>query len=399
MSANVSLSALYSFPGWVVENIHIEADSVKVILRLDKRRVLFCPDCGRKLGTMRKIPQEVSDIPLAIMNRVRIVYPAVLAKCANCREAHTFRPPGISANAQATDRLKRYVCSLCRYMPVNAVSEFVPISTPTARRWDKEVLLDELPEPDLNNLEAILVDEKHIGRHHGFITVVLDAATGAVLHLAKGKDMSAFASFIDKLDDRQKASILAVGMDRSGSYKAVVDEHLPNAEPVYDKFHLVKNYNEVLDKIRRDEWRKAESDKDKKFVKGQRYNLLRNRENLKPKQKESLTELLEVNENLNKAYLLKDQLKLLWMFTYAKSAGKYLDRWIALAKEAGIAALTKFADGLDRSREGILAYCKHRITSAKIESFNAKIARIVRRACGYRDLEYLYLKIRQEGIN
>ncbi len=66
--------------------------------------------------------------------------------------------------------------------------------------------------------------------------------------------------------------------------------------------------------------------------------------------------------------------------------------------ETGIDALQKFARGLDRARDGILTFCKHRITSAKIEAFNATIERIVCRACGYRDLGYLYLKIRQEAL-
>ena len=74
--------------------------------------------------------------------------------------------------------------------------------------------------------------------------------------------------------------------------------------------------------------------------------------------------------------------------------------WIAgylLAKETGIAELKKFAKGLDRAREGLLSYCRHRITSAKIEAFNGTIKRIVYKACGYNDLDYLYLKIRQEA--
>ena len=105
-----------------------------------------------------------------------------------------------------------------------------------------------------------------------------------------------------------------------------------------------------------------------------------------------------MNENLNKAYVLKDALKVLWTYKYAKSAGKYLRKWIAWAMQTGIEVLQKFACALERERDGILAFCKHRITSAKIEAFNATIGRIVRRACGYRDLEYLYLKIRQEAV-
>ena len=95
---------------------------------------------------------------------------------------------------------------------------------------------------------------------------------------------------------------------------------------------------------------------------------------------------------------MKDALKRTWTYLYPKWAAKYLDKWISLAKETGLKPLIKFAEGLDRDRNEILSFIKHRITSAKLEAFNATIARIVRRACGYRDLEYLYLKIRQEGI-
>jgi len=204
----------------------------------------------------------------------------------------------------------------------------------------------------------------------------------------------------------------------------VVEKEIPHARIVYDKFHLIANYTGVIDKIRRVQWRSA-SKQDKTFIKGQRYNLFRNPENPcpveyihptipwgEPEQELSLAKLLSVNENLNKAYVLsggcskfqggyytpKDALRVLWRYKYAKSASKYLDQWILWAMETGIEAIKKFARGLDKARDGILAFCKHRITSAKIEAFNATIARIVRRACGYRDLEYLYLKIRQEAL-
>ena len=165
-------------------------------------------------------------------------------------------------------------------------------------------------------------------------------------------------------------------IDRGGSYQASVKEHLPDADIVYDKFHIIANYNEVIDKIRRREWRQAEED-DKPFIKGQRFNLFRNPENITPQRESSLKELLAMNENLFQAYTLKDMLKQLWTYTYKACASKFLDRWIELAKATGIGELQRFAKGLDRAREGLLSYCHHRITSAKIEAFNGVIKRIV----------------------
>lgn len=251
----------------------------------------------------------------------------------------------------------------------------------------------------MDNIHAILVDETSIGKGHSYLTVVLNAETGEVLHLAEGKRKSSLEGFFDKLSDNQKANIQAVGIDRSGSYKSVVKEQIPEARIVYDKFHIVSNYNDVIDEIRREEWRQTEEKEDKNFIKGQRFNLFKNPWNLKFEQKKSLKELLDMNENLHSAYILKDALKNLWTYTSETWAGKYLDKWIAWANETGINELKQFAKGLNRDRDGLLSYCKHQITSAKIESFNATIKRIIRKACGYRDMDYLYLKIRQEALS
>ena len=168
---------------------------------------------------------------------------------------------------------------------------------------------------------------------------------------------------------------------------------------MYDKFHIVSNYNDVIDEIRREECRQSEEDKDKEFIKGQRFNLFKNPCDRKFEAKQSLEVLLTMNANLQSAYVLKDALKNLWTYTSVKWAGKYLDKWIGWAEETGLEELIRFSKGLNRARQGLLSYCKHRIISAKIESFNATIKRKIRKACGYRDLDYLYLEIRQEGIS
>lgn len=400
MSATVSLAPFYKFGGWVVSRIEVglNDDTVRVHLRPDGRRKGFrCPKCKRRMGKMRERQRQVLDLPLGKASVVHLVFTAYQGRCAHCGTIHTFNPPGLGAKAQGTDRLKRYVSHLAQFMPADKVPKFVPISADTARRWDKEVLIATLPAPNFNKIHAILVDEKSIGKRHRYLTVVLNADTGEVLHLAEGKRKSSLQGFFSKLTKKQKKSIKATGIDRAGAYKAVIEEQIPHADIVYDKFHIIANYNGVIDEVRRAEWRAA-TKQDKAFIKGQRYNLFRNPGNRMPEQEISLAKLLEMNENLNKAYLLKDALRVLWAYKYAKCAGKYLDKWIKWAMETDIEAIQKFARGLDKARDGILAFCKHRITSAKIEAFNATIGRLVCRACGYRDLEYLYLKIRQEAL-
>ncbi len=398
MSSNTSLRPLYTFFGWVIKEIKLNSELAMVRLRRHKNHKIVCPNCSRRAKENRTTWQGVKDLPLGSANLVEIIYETVQGYCPNCKIYFTVRPPGIDNNAKATKRLMHYVCRLCRFMPVDKIPFFLPISTSTARRWDKKILTEYLPEPDLDNLSVILVDEKSIGSHHHYVTVVINGDTGEVLHLAEGKKKSSLSAFFDKLNETQIHNIKAVGMDRGGAYKSVVKQYAPDAAIVFDKFHLVANYNQAIDKVRREQWNEADKE-DKTFIKGQRYNLFRNSENLKSDQKSSLRRLLKMNEPLHKAYILKDSLKKIWSYVYPKSAENYLDKWISLAKESELKPLITFAKGLDRDRKEILSFIRHRITSAKLEAFNATISRIVKRACGYRDLDYLYLKIKQESTD
>lgn len=396
MSRHPSLRPLYTFPGWVMHNIKLSSGMASIYLRRDLRCRLECPYCHLKAGENRRKEQTVLDIPLGIANLTFINYEAIQGYCATCKCSFTVIPPGIERNAKATRRLMHYVCRLCRFMTTDKVQEILPISTSTARRWDKKVLSQYLPETNFDNLRILLVDEKSIGPRHHYVTVVINGDNGEVLHLAEGKKKESFEEFFKKLTAEQIEHIQAIGMDRAGAYKAVALECAPNAAIVFDKFHLIANFNHAIDEVRRSEWRQAAKE-DKKFIKGQRYNLFRNPENLKPENKSSLQALFEFNEPLFQSYLLKDALKSLWTYVYPKSASKYLDKWISWAKESELKPLIKFAKGLDRDRKEILSFIRHRVTSAKIEAFNATISRIVKRACGYRDLDYLFLKIRQEA--
>jgi transposase len=279
---------------------------------------------------------------------------------------------------------------------MDQVAQFVPVSPVTIYRWDKAILEKTLPEPDLDNLKYILVDEKHMGRKV-FVTIVLNAETGELLSMTRGKSKESLQQFTDLLNDRQACSIKAVGLDRSGAYYRVVLEDLPKAEVVYDKFHIVQNMNAVIDEVRRTETNKADKE-GKAFIKGQRYNLFRRPENRTEEQAAELGQLLAANQPLFQTHLLAEQLTLFWDYTYAAWAERYLKDWCGWAKETMLQPLVRFAKGLWESRAGLLSYFRHPITSGKIESFNATVQRVKQRCCGIRNFDYLWLKLRQESL-
>jgi transposase len=290
----------------------------------------------------------------------------------------------------------RQVSLLCRWLPVQRVCELVPVMPMTAYRYDRYILQTELPAPHLDGLEALLIDEKHLGRA-GFITLGLNARSGELLWLAEGRGREALDGFFAKLSAAQKASIAVVGLDRSGAYRAAVEAHLPQADIVLDKFHLISNLGEVIDRVRRRT--QAQTDAEgRTLLKGQRYNLLRNPGNLSPDGRRQLKLLLAANHDLSVVYLLKDAFKAVWTYTYRKSADKCLTTWIAMALESGVGELARFARGLTEAKEQILNFCQHRITSARIEAFNTIVSRVIHKACGVANLDFLFLKLRQESL-
>src|SRR2546421_8592239 len=392
----IQLRSLYESEGYRVDSVNTDPERAQVTLLWDERRLPRCAECGQSMRINRKTRQGAMDLPLGPASLVLVVYEAVQGYCRHCCRYQTVRPLQIVEQHTATLRLMRHISLLCRWLPAQRVCQLVPVPAMTAYRYDRYILQTELPAPQLDGIEAVLIDEKHLGRA-GFVTLVLNARTGELLWLAEGRGRDALDGFFAKLTPQQKASIAAVGLDRSGAYRAAVEARLPEADIVLDKFHLISNLGEVIDKVRRRT--QAQTDAEgRALLKGQRYNLLRNPENLSTDGRRELKLLLAANRDLSMVYLLKDAFKAVWTYTYRRSADKCLSNWIAMALESGVGELARFARGLTEAKEQILNFCKHRITSARIEAFNTIVSRVIHKACGVANLDFLFLKLRQESL-
>jgi transposase len=367
----------------------------------DRRFRHHCPLCRTtRLRVHRTRRAFARDEPVGLTTRIEINYPALTAYCAHCEKHMTFRPDMIHPTAQATRRYMAFISAMCQDQPAQAVADKFGHSVTTVCDWDKRVLLNQLPPPDLNRIRVLLVDEKAVRRRHHYVTVAMNGDTRELIFMKEGKKKETLLEFINQLNTKQKARIQAVGMDRGGAYLAAVKEGLPQAAVVFDKFHLIQNLNRALDEIRRDEYQRALKSKSPTahLIKGQRFNLYRLPENRTEAQSLRLQELLDANQNLSMAHLLSEQLRLLWDYQHRGYAERYLRDWVAWVEESDLQPMIRFARGLWRDREHILSYIRYGITTGPLEAFNGTIERILRRSCGMRDLDYLFLKIRQETV-
>jgi len=391
---------MFSFTGWRVEQISFSPDIVQVHLARDRRRRLRCPVCGRKVvGTHEQI-RTARDMPFGPAFHVLITYPAVRARCG-CGWSSWLGPPEIDLRRRATCRLLRQAVGLARDLPLRKAAVLLGIGVTRLRRWDKAMLAEHLQRPDLDAVRFLLVDEKAVGRGHDYVTVVLNAETGELLHCHEGRKKASLKAFFETLSDEQKANVQAVCVDRSGAYVECIREELPDAAVCYDRFHLVKNFNDIVDKVRREEWNRARQNKDDRtarLIKGQRYNLLRRGEKNTDTQQSRLAELLAMNEPLSKAYLLLEDFREALGEKHIGHAVRALRLWIETALESGIGKVKHFARRMREASREILNAIRYQLNNGRLEGFNNLIARILHRGCGYHDADYLFLKLRQAAL-
>lgn len=226
------------------------------------------------------------------------------------------------------------------------------------------------------------------------MTVVLDLESGAIVYVGQGKGAAALDPFWKRLR-ASHARIEAVATDMSAAYIRAVTDHLPDAQLVFDRFHIMKLFNDKLSVLRRELYREAAAGHAKNVLKGTRWLLLRNQENLDDEKNEwdRLQEALELNHSLATAYYLKEELRLLWEQESAWSAVGFLDAWCARARASGIRMLCTFADTLENHRKGILAWYSFPISTGPLEGTNNKIKTLTKMAYGFRDEEYFRLKL------
>jgi transposase len=314
--------------------------------------------------------------------------------CPQCEKLRQIELGFADEYRPHSQAFERYVRDLCAIMTISDVARWLGISWATVKEIHKRYLDEKYGEPSLKRLTNLAIDEISIGKGHRFLTVVLNLATGAVIFVGEGKGAEALNPFWKKLGKR-KGRIKSVAIDMSAAFTKAIRENLPKATLVYDHFHVIKLYNEKLSELRRELYRKTEDAEEKESLKGSRWVLLKNAENLDKKKGEvgRLLRALSANEPLMKAYYLKEELRCLWLQPNLEEAEKALDLWLGMAEGSGVKMLEKFAQTLREHREGILNYHKSRISTGPLEGTNTKIRVLQRRAYGLRDTEYLKLRI------
>ena len=171
-----------------------------------------------------------------------------------------------------------------------------------------------------------------------------------------------------------------------GPYLTVIKRRAGQAIHVLDRFHIVSNLNKAVDEVRAGEARKMARDGYDPLLKHGRWCLLKRPENLTAKQNIKLAELLQYNLRSMRAYLLKEELQLMWGYVSPTWAGQFLDAWCTKVMRSKLEPMKRQARTLRRHRELILNWFRARgeLSSGPVEGMNNKLKVITRRAYGFK---------------
>ena len=355
-----------------------------------------CSGCALMVCSIHDVEERwVRDLPAfgadswLLVHRVRVACPLCGPKLEDLSWLESY--------SRITVRLAESVARMCRVLPIKHVADEYALDWKTVKAIDKAYLTRTLGPPDLDGVEQIVMDEFAIQKGHRYATVILEPNAKRVLWVCRGRGREDIRGFFELLGSERRAKLKAAAMDMNGAYAEELRAWCPDAKVVYDLFHVVVKYGrEVVDRVRVDEANRLRHDKrSRKLIKGARWLLLKNKNNLRKKEdRVRLRELLSANRQLTAVYVMKDDLKGLWGYRQVAAAKNFWRSWYARAVHSRIRPLITFAKKLKGYLSGILSHCRWPLHTSILEGINNKIKVIKRMAYGFRDDEYFFLKIR-----
>jgi transposase len=284
------------------------------------------------------------------------------------------------------------LATFARILAFEEVARLFSVHWNTVRTAVKSAVDYGLEHRDTTSVIAIGIDEISRRKGHKYMTMVYDLTRARFLWCGEGRDKDALAGFFSEWGEERRKAIRAVCLDMWQPDIDVIEEMLPQAVMVFDKFHIIRHLMDAVDRVRREEARELK-ETDPELLKKTRYIWLKNPENLTEGQRVRLSDLEKLNLKINRAYILKEAFRCFWDYTYRRNAEKYLDRWLWWATHSRLEPMRDFAWMIKRHKEEILNYFKVTITNASVEGMNRKAKVVSQRAYGYRTIATFQLAL------
>ncbi|MGB8698888.1 MAG: ISL3 family transposase [Thermosynechococcaceae cyanobacterium] len=334
-----------------------------------------CPHCGQmseNLTSKRTI--LVRDLPV-FGKAVYLEIPRRQYYCTFCQKYFTENLSFVDLGRSYTGRYESYIYKRVQVTSIEQVSREEELS------WDQvkgifDHQFSKEKTSDWKNVKRISIDEvsKRKG-HKDFATVASDIESGKLLEVIDSHKQEEIITVLMQQPIEVREQIEEVSIDMWGGFPKVVQEVFPKAKVVIDRFHVMKAVNEELDTVR-----KQTKKRTKKEIKGSKFTLLKNEEDLNEEERKKLEEILKQSKRLRMAYEFKEEFRAIFEAHQTVEEGKKkVLEWLEKAKRV----YTDTVKTIQKHLEGICNYFLNRTSSGVMEGINNRIKLIKRQAYGF----------------
>jgi transposase len=388
---------------WEVVESRFERESGTVILEIRETSQLWesvrCPKDGglafcydhTELLTWRHLN--------VFEHRCEITCRLPRGKCRQDGHVFRVRPPWEGLSPHFTKEFEAFALLLMREMPMSKVAAVVGETDTRLWRMLFRQVDAAYAEADFSNVCCVGVDEMSVRKGHEYLSVFADLVRKRVLFATEGKDKETWVKFLEALEQHNghRHALTQASMDMSQAYQSGATENCRNVQVVFDKFHVIKNANQAVDKVRRAEVRLGGQGVWEALHKSQ-WLWRKNPENLTDQEQARLAKIQTENLGTAKAYQMRLVLQDIYRSATAASAKHRFQvwcrwvRWVARCYKAKgnlLASMVKLAQMVENHLAGILAHWKWGVTNAFMEGLNSVFSATKRKARGYRSTTYL----------
>lgn len=373
--------------GWSVDEVELSLEAKRVEIRLEfTGSDVKCPECGARCVRHDLAPERtwrhLDTMQFETLLKARVPR----CDCARCG-VKTAAVPWADKHSRFTLLFEEFAIAVlqgCR--GVSAAAALLGLSWDTAHEIMRRGVERGLERRNIAELKHIGIDEKSFGRGHDYVSLMTDLDGSRVLEVVPGRDEAAADKLWESLPETQHSQVVAVAIDMSRAYENSVRKHAPQADIVFDKFHVAKHLNEAVDKVRRQEHKILLQEDDRRLVGTKQLWLFRS-DNVPKEREREFKRLQKLELKTSRAWAIKENFRWFWTNCYAGNARKHFDSWYAWAVRSRLGPIVKVAKSLKRHLPNLLTYFKHHVTNALSEGYNSVVQTLKSNARGFRNFD------------
>ena len=379
---------------WEVKHVELKLQDKKVEIELAWQwgASAHCPECGRECSIHDTAPERtwrhLDTMQFTTLIRARVPRAA-------CPEhgAKTMRVAWAAPQGRFTMLFERFAVEvLLASASVSQACQLLRLSWDTAQEIMRRAVERGLERRQLDALKHLGMDEKSFKRGQSYITLLTDLEESRVLDVVADRTTEAASQLWATLSPEQKETVEAVAVDMWEPFIQTIQQQVPDADIVHDRFHVSKYLGEAVDKVRRQEHKELMAQGDA-TLKGTRQLWLYNPENFSPTQVQEFSALKDLHLKVARAWAAKELFSKFWEYEHEGWARRFFKDWFGWVSRSKLKPVVEVAQMLKRHLEHLLTYLKHHITNAVTEGLNSKIQSLKSAARGFRNFRNYRIRI------